>query len=101
MHRAGMQGSPYRKLYDWRWRKERVSHLAHNPLCVMCLAEGRIEAATVVDHITPHKGNMRLFLDKANRQSLCKPHHDKDKQALERMIAAAVPHDVDGYRDGW
>lgn len=35
-----------------------------------------ITAATVVDHKMPHKGNMALFWDHDNWQSLCKPCHD-------------------------
>jgi 5-methylcytosine-specific restriction protein A len=67
----------------------------------MCRGAGRIEAATIVDHVTPHKGDRRLFWDKSNWQSLCKPCHDRDKQSLERVEANAVKHDEDGYRDGW
>lgn len=48
-----------------------------HPLCVHCLKQGRTEAATVVDHIIPHCGDMVLFWDSANNwQSLCKTHHD-------------------------
>ncbi|WP_338080605.1 HNH endonuclease signature motif containing protein [Cohnella luojiensis] len=43
---------------------------------------GRVVAATVVDHIKPHKGNKILFWDKNNWQPLCKQHHDR-KTAIE------------------
>ena len=33
-------------------------------------------AATIVDHIVPHKGDLALFYDQTNWQSLCKRHHD-------------------------
>lgn len=39
-------------------------------------------AATVVDHITPHGGDVALFWDVANWQGLCKAHHD-EKTARE------------------
>jgi 5-methylcytosine-specific restriction protein A len=39
--------------------------------------------AEVVDHIKPHKGDMTLFWDENNWQSLCKMHHDR-KTILER-----------------
>ena len=39
--------------------------------------KGRAVTATVVDHITPHRGNPILFWDEGNWQSLCKPCHDK------------------------
>ncbi len=48
-----------------------------HPLCVLCGAKGRVEAATVVDHIQAAKGNTVLFWDKANHRSLCKPCHDE------------------------
>jgi 5-methylcytosine-specific restriction protein A len=37
---------------------------------------GRVVAASIVDHIKPHKGNKVLFWDKNNWQPLCKRHHD-------------------------
>lgn len=62
--------------YDTRWRKVRRSYLSARPLCVMCQAEGRVVSATVVDHITPHKGDPALMWNEANWQPLCKPCHD-------------------------
>ncbi|MEZ0212451.1 MAG: hypothetical protein ACAH27_05805 [Xanthobacteraceae bacterium] len=43
-----------------------------------------VEPATVVDHITPHKGDEDLFFRRANLQPLCKRHHDGDKQRIDR-----------------
>jgi 5-methylcytosine-specific restriction protein A len=68
--------------YDARWRKARLAYLAANPLCTHCKTQGIITAATVVDHITPHKGDERLFWDVANWSACCKPCHDR-KTALE------------------
>lgn len=70
--------------YDSRWRKARHSYLSEHPLCVMCAAENRLAPATVVDHIVPHRGDQALFWDTKNWQSLCKWHHDSDKQRLEK-----------------
>ena len=50
----------------------------------MCEARGLVVAATVVDHITPHKGDLKLFWSRSNWQPLCKPHHDGAKQQAER-----------------
>lgn len=66
------------------WQRLRRYHLSRNPLCVMCEAQGRITAATVVDHIKPHKGDRALFFDPDNLQSLCKTHHDSTKQRQEK-----------------
>ena len=51
----------------------------------MCMAAGRVTAANVVDHVTPHKGDRVMFFDASNLQSLCAPHHDGAKQQQERL----------------
>ena len=35
------------------WSRLRAQVLSANPLCVHCRAQGRVEAATEVDHIVP------------------------------------------------
>lgn len=70
--------SAYRRGYDGRWRKARLAHLRDHPLCAECQKAGRLTPATVVDHVTPHRGDERLFWDsEGNWASLCKPCHDK------------------------
>lgn len=76
--------------YDHRWRKERDAYLRLHPLCVMCGADGIDRAANVVDHIKPHRGDMVLFWDKTNWQSLCKKHHDSHKQRIERELESGL-----------
>ena len=71
--------SASRRGYSADWRKARVAFLAANPTCRKCPAP-----ATVVDHIQPHKGNQRLFWNRANWQPLCAPCHNRAKQAEER-----------------
>lgn len=71
------RGSSAERGYDARWRKARRWFLARNPLCMDCNHQGLLKEATVVDHITPHKGNHRLFWDEDNWQPLCKKHHDQ------------------------
>lgn len=68
--------------YNSRWRKVRALYLAEHPLCVECEKQGALTAATVVDHIIPHKGDSGLFWDKDNWQALCKQCHDR-KTVLE------------------
>lgn len=93
---ADTRPSARQRGYTWKWDKARVTYLSHHPLCIMCEREGRVTAAKVVDHIIPHKGDQSLFWDKANWQSLCKPHHDRDKQREERgSVVAAIGE------DGW
>jgi len=42
-----------------------------------------------VDHIKPHKGNLALFWDEANLQSLCKKCHDGEKQKQDKAAQRA------------
>jgi 5-methylcytosine-specific restriction protein A len=42
----------------------------------MCEQMNRINPATVVDHIEPHKGDMVKFWDETNHQGLCTPCHN-------------------------
>jgi 5-methylcytosine-specific restriction endonuclease McrA len=55
--------------YGRKWRTESAADLAlpHNGRC-RCGA-----VATMVDHIKAHKGDMRLFWDRANWQPSCFP----------------------------
>lgn len=76
--------SAARRGYDTRWRRYRETYLSAHPLCVMCWGRGTVSPATVVDHITPHQGDHKLFWDPANHQALCAPCHDGDKRRLER-----------------
>ena len=67
--------------YDYRWQKARAAFLRAHPLCRSCQSAGRIESATVVDHIKPHRGNDALFWDHDNWQALCKACHDRKTRA--------------------
>ncbi|ETT58194.1 HNH endonuclease [Paenibacillus sp. FSL H8-0457] len=62
--------------YGHHWRIERAAFLRENPLCAQCYKEERVRESTVVDHIKPHKGDMKLFWDRQNWQALCKFCHD-------------------------
>jgi 5-methylcytosine-specific restriction endonuclease McrA len=55
-----------------------------------------VTLSTVVDHITPHKGNVSLFWDVNNLQALCVGCHNAGKQSIEvRGYDKAVG--VDGW----
>jgi len=71
-----LRGSAASRGYDSKWRSARVDFLKKNPLCVKCREQGKLNAATVVDHIRPHRGDQQLFWDKSNWQPLCKDCHD-------------------------
>ena len=67
--------------YTGAWEKARAAYLAAHPICAH---PGCIERATVVDHITPHRGDKVLFWNSANWQPLCAHHHNAHKQREER-----------------
>jgi 5-methylcytosine-specific restriction protein A len=51
------------------------------PLCRHCLREGRVTAATLVDHIVPLSLSPELRLDRGNLQALCSRCHSFKTQA--------------------
>lgn len=71
------RGTAAQRGYDARWRRLRRQFLQANPLCVECSNEGQITAASVVDHIRPHKGDVSLLYSWSNLQSLCPSHHNR------------------------
>lgn len=80
--RAKAQTSPAaiaaRALYnDQKWAKASKAFLRDHPLCADCAELGVVEPATDVDHITPHKGDRRLFWDRTNWQALCHRCHSR------------------------
>lgn len=100
------------KGYGGRWQRARAEHLRRHPLCEMCCAllPARLTPATVVDHRIPHRladalksgdqsriaSARRLFWDQGNWSSLCKTHHDSDKQMLEKSGRHKMAFDASG-----
>jgi len=77
------RASPSKRGYGRRWQAARKVFLQANPLCVYCKRQGRTTAASVVDHITPHKNDTVLFWNKSNWQPLCTTCHNAVKQSEE------------------
>jgi 5-methylcytosine-specific restriction protein A len=69
------RGSAHERGYTSRWHKARRLFLLSSPLCVACQRAGRLTAATVVDHIVPHRGDAEIFWDRTNWQTLCASCH--------------------------
>jgi len=80
------RGNSYQRGYNSQWRQARLDYLSSNPLCVHCQSQGIVKAASVVDHIQPHKGDQDLFWDEANWQALCLSCHNS-KTAKKDMGA--------------
>lgn len=93
--RPDRRGSAASRGYGHKWRQARLGHLRSHPLCAKCLKQNLTTAATVVDHVIPHKGDMELFWDRTNWQSLCEPHHSGTKQAEEKR-GRVIGCDLDG-----
>ena len=73
------------KLARWRDLRLRIFrrdlYTCQRPRC------GRVEVNTsllVCDHVRPHRGDVRLFWDETNLQTLCKSCHDTIKQREEQ-----------------
>lgn len=104
-HDAKRSSREYRAWYKTpAWRKIRAAHLAIEPVCRMCRANGVLNDGSrkvdgspepdpnrrglIVDHEQPHRGDPVLFFH-GPKQSLCRDHHDRVKQRIE---AAARRH---------
>jgi len=74
------RGSAHARGYGAKWQKASKAFLRAHPLC-QCpeCKEGQLQTtlATVVDHVTPHRGDMGLFWDSNNWQSMSKTCHDR------------------------
>jgi 5-methylcytosine-specific restriction protein A len=67
-----VRGNPAQRGYDRKWREAAKLYLRRNPYCSVA---GCANPATCVDHIIPHRGDMDVFWDVSNWQSLCSTHH--------------------------
>ncbi len=80
--------APWRKLYGTaRWRETRLRIFARDGFTCQHPGCGFMTANTsklICDHRKPHRGDEALFWDDDNLVTLCKPHHDRDKQRAER-----------------
>ena len=81
---AKERGSASSRGYNAKWKRARVRYLKAHPLCVRCQLAGILVKATVVDHIKPHRGDVELFWDESNWQSLCKSCHDRKTMKEDR-----------------
>ncbi len=79
------RGTSAQRGYGSRWQKASKGWLRAHPLCACPECdEGRIKVtpAVLVDHRIPHRGDMALFWDSTNWQSMAKECHDR-KTSLE------------------
>lgn len=85
-HGHSLDLEPLRRLYSTaRWRRLRLKIIARDantcqmPTCGVV----RPPSGLVCDHVKPHRGDLALFWNEENLQTLCKPCHDNAKQRDE------------------
>jgi len=83
------------RLYGRKWGKFRAAFLAEHPLCRLCEARGRTTAASLVDHVDPHRGDVERFWNN-EFQALCATCHNSVKKRQEEG-GYLVGCDVDGW----
>lgn len=79
--RVKRRGNERERGYTFAWRKAAKVFLSNHPLCAECARNGVTCIATCVDHIQPHRGNLELFWDQSNWQSLCTKCHNRKTAA--------------------
>lgn len=68
------QRTQWHFLYQLRdWKRLRESHLRQHPFCIQCAPQ--LVRGSQVDHKLPHNGDLSLFFDASNLQTLCHSHH--------------------------
>lgn len=82
-----------------KWRSLRAKQLRMQPLCEFCLKDGKVTAATICDHVEPHRGDESKFWS-GPFQSLCQTCHSSTKQRIERGSQPRVVTGVDGWPVG-
>lgn len=91
---------PWVKWYKTaNWHKLRLWQLKREPLCRFCRSMGILTSGNVVDHKKPHRGNIDLFFDRENLQTLCSSCHSSTKQRIEK--SGDFGCDEKGMVKGW
>lgn len=72
-----VRGESKRWYNSARWKAARKGYLAKHPFCADPYRRHvpRLEMATDVDHVQPHRESWEMFWDPANWQGLCKGCH--------------------------
>jgi 5-methylcytosine-specific restriction enzyme A len=89
------QGQHHKLYATAHWKRRSRLQLLQEPLCAMCLEEGRVTAAEVAHHVERHGGNsVKFFTGKL--ASLCKrPHDSAAARAEHRGFDTRI--DVTGF----
>jgi len=93
-------GKANTKLYNQQaWDKIRARQLSKQPLCARCQHEGKVTAATTVDHVFPHRRDATKF--RLNLfQSLCVACHTiKGQDERKGIYNYYTAHKIIQYAD--
>lgn len=71
------RGTAAQRGYGYRWQKSSAAYLVKHELCAAHEKKGERVPAMVVDHVIPHRGDMKLFWDPKNWQGLCYACHNE------------------------
>ena len=86
---------PRRTWYSLQqWKNRRAYQLRVEPLCRLCMEQGRITLATVADHHPPHDGDWNKFV-LGELRSLCAPCHDALQGFVHKGYSSEIG--VEGY----
>ena len=86
---------PWRTWYSLQiWKNRRAYQLRVEPLCRLCMEQGRITPATIADHHPPHDGDWNKFV-LGELRSLCAPCHDALQGFVHKGYSSEIG--VDGY----
>ena len=77
--------------YDAHHRRWRRAILRRDPLCVLCLLQGRTTPAMVADHIIPIAVDPSRRLDLANGRGLCVTCHAQVTDNFKRTGRNELP----------
>ncbi len=87
--------SAARRGYGWKWQIAANGYRQMHPCCVECSKNGIQAPGSVVDHIIPHKGDVNLFWDQSNWQTLCRKHHSQKTAAEDGGFGNRQKHNVE------
>ena len=69
---ANRSGSAHLRLNGWLRREQRIRYLSQHPLCAECERQGRVTAATELDHVVAlGQGGVANAYDDTGLQGLC------------------------------
>ena len=83
-----------------RWQRLRREKLRVNPFCELCLKQGRLTVAVVVDHVVAIKAGGEVYPALDGLMSCCTPCHNRKTRVVEQLgqpLKVKWGCDVRGY----